>query len=234
MKKLITIVLLLVAITCQAKYCLGYVTTTVNMRECASTECGIICKVKLQSFVLYNTDDMENGFYRAIYLDKDEEGYIHSKYVKFYQEVQEHKGGALQRIGESSNMWPTISLENDCNRYTTLRLNTKTYKLEPYEKREIMSEPGIANIIVTSKGTFPYVGAEVLENNIEYGWVFRIVDSNQQHDNETTVYIPFDGGGKFHKYKDCKNLLPPYKKITVKEAVDKGYTECHECFNTEK
>lgn len=226
-------VILLNFTICFAQYSIGYTTTTVNLRECASTECNILCKIPTRGNVFVFTQEKENGFYRVIYIDKDIEGYISANYIRLTQKVHVNQSGTLQKIGESEELWPTISIENDCNVKTTLRLNSKTYFLDPHEKRDIVSDPGQVLIIASSPGIIPYVGADVLENNSNYWWKFFVVSSKSSSNDDRYVYISSTDGRYYHKISECKyvNGNGTIRNVSVKEAMDMGLEPCRYCYD---
>lgn len=237
MKKILFLfcVMLLSITCCYAKYFIGRTTTNVNLRECASTECNILCKIPKMGNVFVFEDEKENGFYKVIYIDKDIEGYISAKYVSFIQEVQVNTKGTLQKTGEHSDFWPIISIENACDVRTTLRMNNKTYYLDPNKTQEIVSEPGQVLIIASSPGIIPYVGADVLENNSNYWWKFFIVSSKNStvKNNDKTVYISSTDGRCYHKTPQCEyiNGNGTIQNISVKEAADMNLEPCKYCYD---
>lgn len=239
MRKLLsTLIVLFYTVCCFPQYHIGYTTTTVNLRECAGTNCDVICKMPLHSTVFVFSDQHENGFYKVIFIDKDIEGYVSDKYVKLMQKISVNEKGTLQRTGESDNFWPTISIENACKHKTTLRMNNKTYHLEPYQKREIISDPGQVLIIASSPGIIPYVGADVLENNAEYRWKFYVVrsESNASTDNSNTAYVSSTDGQYYHKKNDCISINKNgnIRRTTVKQASKNNLSPCPSCYDIEQ
>lgn len=218
-----------------AQYFIGIVTTTVNLRECASTECNILYKIPKNGNVFIFTDKEENGFYKVIYIDEDIEGYVSSRYIKLRQEVPINKNGTLQKIGQNTDLWPVISIENACDVRTTLRINNKTYFLEPHQTQDIVSEPGQATIIASSKGIIPYIGADVLENNSEYWWKFYVVTSRHpiQNDNSSPAYIS-NANKKYHKTPKCKYLEGIPTKTSIGNAQKRRLQPCEHCYDINK
>lgn len=237
MKKLISIMfsLLLAVTNGYAQYYIGHTTTNVNLRECPSTECDILYKIPKYGNIFIFENQYENGFYKIIYIDKDIEGYVAAKYIIKKQEVAVNEGGTLQKIGESNDLWPTISIENACNVKTTLRLNNKTYYLEPNQTREIVSDPGQVLIIASSPGIIPYVGADVLENNAEYWWKFFVVSSKNPVPNNDggTAYVSSTDGRSYHKTPDCPyiNGNGHVSSMSVQDAMNKDLAPCRYCYD---
>lgn len=238
MKKLIVITysLLLAVTNSFAQYYIGHTTTNVNLRECPSTECGILYQIPQHGNIFIFENQYENGFYKAIYIDEDIEGYISAKYVMKDREVTVNDGGTLQKVGQSNDEWPTISIENDCNVRTTLRLNSKTYYLKPHEQREIISDPGQVLIIASSPGIIPYVGADVLENNSEYWWKFFVVSSKRSSDNNgSTAYVSDTDRIAYHKIPDCPyiNGNGRVHSTSVQDVTNK-LKPCRYCYDIDK
>ena len=240
MKKLISIMfsLLLAVTTSFAQYYIGYTTANVNLRECPSTECSILCKIPKHGNIFIFENQYENGFYKIIYIDKDIEGYVSAKYIVKDREIAVNDGGTLQKVGQSEDEWPTISIENACDVRTTLRLNSKTYYLEPNKTYDIISDPGQVLIIASSPGIIPYVGADVLENNSEYWWKFFVVSSKNSlpDNNGGTAYVSSTDGRAYHKISDCPyiNGNGHVRSMSVQDAMNMDLKPCKHCYNINK
>ena len=53
------------------------------MRECSSTECDIIKVLKQGSALFVDKNEEEDGFYKVLDIDSNEEGYVSKKYITF-------------------------------------------------------------------------------------------------------------------------------------------------------
>lgn len=233
LKKIFIIIMLSYSICGFSQYYIGYTTTMLNLRECPSTECNVICQMPKHSTIFIFTDNKIDGFYKVIFIDKDIEGYASENYIKLQHKVSVDKNGTLQKIGQATSMWPTISIENKCEYKTTLRLNSKTYYLKPYEQREIVSDPGQVLIIASSPGISPYVGADVLENNSLYWWQFYVVNSKNEQEDTNTVYVCNIDKRYYHKTDKCLHLEGATNIIryNIKNAMNKDLSPCPYCYD---
>lgn len=66
----------------------------------------------------------------------------------------------------------------------------------------------------------------------------KVKTKNVQYDEPITqkpaigsmVWIPTNGGTKYHNNPNCSNMANP-RQVSVNEAVERGYTPCKKCYN---
>lgn len=57
------------------------------------------------------------------------------------------------------------------------------------------------------------------------GWNFE----NERESSNATVWIPTDGGTKYHSYEGCSGMENP-EQVTESEAISRGYERCGKCW----
>lgn len=177
MKKLILLKVMMIgfAISGFAKYYIGVATTTVNLREGPSIYFDVLCQVPKGGYVFVDTEDTLLGFYRVVYVDKDEVGYISSKYVKLLEEVKVDRNGVLQVSGESKSYYNSeVEINNASSHTATIRIGGQYYKFKPWETRKITLSPGTYTIQASAPGVLPYIGSDKLEGGYIYSWKFYV------------------------------------------------------------
>lgn len=181
MRKLVLLTIMMIgfAVSAQAKYYIGVVTTNLNLREGPSTEYDVICRISKGEYVFIDTDETENGFYYVVYVNRDEIGYVSRKYVTIIEEVKVDNKGVLEVVGElltynSSEVVITNSSSYKC----TIRIGGNNYKFNPKETRSITVNPGTYNIQASAPGVIPYIGSEKLVGGYIYNWTFYVYISH--------------------------------------------------------
>lgn len=51
----------------------------------------------------------------------------------------------------------------------------------------------------------------------------------KEEKNSMSVWIPTNGGTKYHSYKGCSNMDNPIQ-VTESEAIERGYSRCGKCW----
>lgn len=164
-------------------YLLCRTTTTVNMRECASVECGKICSIPRGAYVVAVLDDdieyYEGDFVQCVYVDKDIYGYVCINYLKKEKELETSRGGVLSQSGTSYGYDPEIEITNDTEQDISVMVNKTTFKFRPNQVRTITCAPGTVSILASSPGVIPFSGKDYVKENGKYTWKFYIITSRR-------------------------------------------------------
>lgn len=175
MKRIIVLfVVAFVSINGFAQTWLGLTTSNVNFREGPSVEYDVIKKLPKNTLLYIDSDDEVNGFYLAVDIENDEEGYVSTDYVKYHKDVEKTKGAAIQSVGTSTSYNPEIEVRNKTDVYMSLRINSTTYKFSPHETRMITIPPGRFSYRASSPGVIPAAGYYDVDSNHYYEWEFWI------------------------------------------------------------
>lgn len=67
---------------------------------------------------------------------------------------------------------------------------------------------------------------EIFRLGVAHGYDLRA--DNADDPQETVVWIPVNGGKKYHRYADCSKMKNP-KQVSISEAVRLNYTPCGRC-----
>ena len=54
-------------------------------------------------------------------------------------------------------------------------------------------------------------------------------DTTKAPDTTNYVWIPTNGGTKYHKKSSCSNMIDPLH-VSLDEAIDRGFTACKRCY----
>lgn len=175
MKKIgILLILAFVTLNVMAQTWVGVTTRDVNFREGPSVDYDIIRRLPKNTALFINSEDEVNGFYLAVDIENDVEGYVSKNFVKHYKTIEKAKGASIQSVGSSTSYNPDIEIQNNTDVSMTLRINTQTYKFSPHEKRTITISPGRFTYRASSPGVIPVSGSYNAESNNSYQWVFFI------------------------------------------------------------
>lgn len=55
-------------------------------------------------------------------------------------------------------------------------------------------------------------------------------EADPDHEQTSNVWIPVNGGKKYHKTASCSNMKDP-KEVTRSEAESRGFTPCKKCYS---
>lgn len=70
---------------------------------------------------------------------------------------------------------PAIHIKNSSSTSMSLRINSTTYKLSPYETTTVTMVPGRFTFRVSAPGVVPRSGEYTIDSNYDYEWEFYIV-----------------------------------------------------------
>lgn len=176
MKKIILLFALqLIALTSFAQCYLAVSTADVNMREGPSTEYDIIKRLQKGTDLYVDTDESIDGWYLVVDIRNDIEGYVSSKYVRLKKSVNKSNSTSIQRGDMTYDYNPTLHIKNSTSTSMSLRINSTTYKLSPYETTTVTMDPGRFTYRASAPGVVPISGEHSLESNYNYEWEFYIV-----------------------------------------------------------
>lgn len=93
--------------------------------------------------------------------------------------------------------------------------------------------PETTSIVIET--TEPTISVSITENLVEttneIDDLDLFVESPEQDTEpvEITVWIPTNGGKKYHSKSSCSNMKNP-ASVTIEEAENRGFTPCKRCF----
>lgn len=174
MKKVLFFILFLVgSIGCFCQSYLGKTTTSVNFRESASLNSGVIRILPNEASLFIISLETVNGFLHAIDIKTNREGYVYKKYVKIGEVVEVNKN-TLTRSGTIDENVSELSIYNNSEFVMTLKLGSKVYIFKPKEKKKISLVAGMYSIRASAPGVIPYLSEDQVENGMSYEWTFYI------------------------------------------------------------
>lgn len=156
---------------------IAYTTQRVNMRECSSTECDIIKVLKQGSALFVDKNDEEDGFYKVLDIDSNEEGYVSKKFISFKKRVEQNDGEMFRPIKKTFHTYalPTVKIENNTELTLTLVLNGVKYSFKPYGSQTLTLQAKTYEFRASAPGVIPLAGKKTLELDYDYDWTFKIV-----------------------------------------------------------
>lgn len=156
---------------------IAYTTQRVNMRECSSTECDIIKVLKQGSALFVDKNDEEDGFYKVLDIDSNEEGYVSKKFITFKKRVEQNNGEMFRPIKKTFHTYalPTVKIENNTELTLTLVLNGVKYSFKPYGSQTLTLQAKTYEFRASAPGVIPLAGKKTLELDYDYDWTFKIV-----------------------------------------------------------
>lgn len=176
MKKFILLFALqFIALMSFAQSYIAFTTTGVNMREGPSTEYDVVKHLSKGVALYVDLDESIDGWYLVVDIENDIEGYVSSRYVRLQKAVSKSNSTSIQKSGRTSEYNPTIHIKNSSSTSMSLRINSTTYKLSPYETTTITMVPGRFTFRASAPGVVPRSGEYTIDSNYDYEWEFYIV-----------------------------------------------------------
>ncbi len=138
--------------------------------------------------------------------------------------VKLNKTKATIYTGNTLTLKATISPSNATNKKVTWKSSNSKVAAVNSKGKITAKKSGTATIsVVTADGSKKATCKITVKN-------YYTVEGAGVHLASTDyVWIPVKGGTKFHMGPDCSNMDKP-QKVTVKKAVEKGYSACKKCF----
>ena len=177
-KYILSLILFLILVTfSNAQSYLGYVTKQVNLRTESNTNCGIISSLQAGTALFVFSEETINGFYQVLNIETNEEGFVHSSFVRLDKMLQKNEEGIFTPIGQTSSEKPIIKIHNNTNLMLTLKLNDELYTFSPQERKTLTLYSGSYSYRASAPGVIPDYGTENMQSNYEYEWSFYISTS---------------------------------------------------------
>lgn len=179
MRRYILLLILFFGITsiCNAQSYLGYVTKNVNFRTEANTNCEIINSLPRGTALFVISKEKINGFYQALNIETNKEGYVHSSFVELDRMLPKNEEGIFTPIGKTNSSNPVIKIHNNTSLTLALKLNEILYTFSPQQKRTLTLSSGLYSYRAFAPGVLPDYGNEVMQSNYEYQWSFYVSTS---------------------------------------------------------
>ena len=154
---------------------IGWVTTTVNLREGPNSSNNSINKLEPGTQIFISSLKEENGYVNIVDIETNKEGYIFKDYIKLGQLIPKSSEGILQNTGQSSSYQPEIEIFNNTDRSLTLKMNDRKFTFNSKERKTLNLPPGNYEYRASAPGVIPDIGIEQLSNNNGYEWEFYII-----------------------------------------------------------
>ncbi len=149
-------------------------TQTANLREGPSKNTKLLKSMPKGTWLVIDKKDIENGYYSAFSTEDGLTGYVYNKYVKFIEKLKFDEEGSLQVVGTIGTPYAEVTIKNDTNVKTTIKIGMNSYVFKPHETKTLNLDSGTYNIIASSPGIKPYVGKDVIKGGNAYEWRFYI------------------------------------------------------------
>lgn len=176
MKKFILLLTLqLITLMSFAQSYIALTTTGVNMREGPSTEYDVVKHLAKGTALYVDLDESVDGWYLVVDIENDIEGYVSSRYVRLQKSVSKSNSTSIQKSARTYEYNPTIHIKNSSSTSMSLRINSTTYKLSPYETTKVTMIPGKFTFRASAPGVVPRSGEYTVDSNYDYEWEFYIV-----------------------------------------------------------
>ena len=156
---------------------LGYVTSSANLRSEPNSNSKIIKTLERGSALFIVSKQKENGYYKVVNIDTDEEGFVYGNNVQVDKEIPKNEAGIFSPTGKSKSYKPSIEIFNNTELTLTLKLNEQSYRFAPKEKKTIKLSPGNYTYRASAPGVMPNYGTENMRSNYNYEWQFYISTS---------------------------------------------------------
>ena len=99
---------------------------------------------------------------------------------------------------------------------------------EPYVEPDTEAIADVAEPDTTEKPEDTTKKAEDTTKKIE-DTTKKPTDTTKAPDTTNYVWIPTNGGTKYHKKSSCSNMIDPLH-VSLDEAIDRGFTACKRCY----
>lgn len=153
---------------------LGHTNQSANLRTGPNSENSLITIIPVNSYVYLFTSTTYNDYYHVIFIETNEEGYIHKTVVDIDEELQKSKEKLFQPLEHTINLKPQVEITNNTELTLHLKLNSETYSFDSHETRRITLSVGTYDFVASCPGVIPYYGSDQLESNTLYTWSFYI------------------------------------------------------------
>lgn len=123
------------------------------------------------------------------------------------------------------------------SRNVVVLIQTNIGKVKPDDWEEIKQKAIDATVTVMNLGTVDSENVSLILNNADSDAILTILNGKVFAENIGTsssqvdhmVWIPTNGGTKYHSNQYCSDMENP-KQVTEEEAIDQGFTACKRCY----
>lgn len=140
------------------------------------------------------------------------------------QAVELNKTSASIYSGNSVTLKATLSPSNATNKKIVWKSSNTSVAVVNSSGKVTGKKAGTATVYAISADGNKKAACKITVKN------YYTVDGTSIGLSATDyVWVPVNGGTKFHRSSECSNMSSP-KKVTVKVAVENGYSACKKCF----
>lgn len=162
-------------ITKDNKFYVAQILNEVNFRAGPGTNYKSYFKLKKDTYVLVNNQDLGGEFIFTEDLNTGTKAYVHHKFLTNYKEIKIDDDGQLTIVGKTNSNTSDIVLENKSPHEVTIKIGTRTTTLKPHETKTLYGfSQGNYNVRAISQGINPYVGKDYIEAGYRYSWTFYV------------------------------------------------------------
>lgn len=138
--------------------------------------------------------------------------------------VKLNKTTVTMYTGNSLTLKATVSPSDATNKKVTWKSSNSKVAVVNSKGKVTAKKNGTATIsAVTADGKKKATCKITVKN------YYTVEGANVHLASTDIVWIPVKGGTKFHIRSSCSNMINP-KKVTVKNAVENGFSACKRCF----
>ena len=128
---------------------------------------------------------------------------------------------------------------------TTKKIESTTKKVAPTTKKETTTKKAVTttkkkvtttkNVVTTTKKTVPTTKKvfktekAVVTTKRAASTRVRVTVPDRNSYGNNMVWIPTNGGRKYHRNDTCSNMIDP-RYVTKEEAIELGFTPCKKCY----
>jgi uncharacterized protein YgiM (DUF1202 family) len=153
---------------------LGGCRSEINFREGPGLNSKILSTVGSSNLLVILPRESQNGYVEVFDIESNSFGFVYESLISVTDTLNFQEQHFFESSGQTATGDIGIELINRTEHSLFIWINRKTYKLDPYERKELVLNDEEIIYFSSAPGLYPVFGKEVLKKGFSYKWDFTL------------------------------------------------------------
>jgi uncharacterized protein YgiM (DUF1202 family) len=153
---------------------LGSAKSQINFREGPGLNYKVVSTINKSNLLVILPREPKNSFIEVFDIESDAYGFVSENLITVIDTLNFQEQHFFERSGENETGEVEIELLNQTAKTLYIWINTYSYHLSPYEKKDLIMETEEITFFSSAPGLYPVFGKEILKKGNTYRWNFSL------------------------------------------------------------
>lgn len=151
---------------------LGTAKSEINFREGPGLNYKVASTIDHSNLLVILPREAQNNFIEVFDVETSSNGFVSENLITVSDTLRAQKQHFFERSGSNESGEINIELINQTSKNLFVWINKNSYKLSPFEKKDLVMTTEDITFFSSAPGLFPVFGKEILEKGSTYRWNF--------------------------------------------------------------